>query len=65
MNSPIADDRLRGVGEIAEEIGETERRTYYLLETKRIPAAKQGRLWIASRARLREHYQRITSGEVA
>ncbi len=58
----LADDLLRGVAKIAEEIGETPRRTYYKLENKIIPAGKDGNLWIASRTVLREHYARLTRG---
>jgi hypothetical protein len=59
----IADDIIRGSKNIAEEIGESKRRTDYLLEKKQIPAGKQGNQWIASRRRLREHYVRLTSGQ--
>jgi hypothetical protein len=57
---PLADDLLRGVKRIAREIGETERRTYYLLENKLLPAGKQGALWLASRRAIHEHYARLT-----
>ena len=59
----VAGDVLRGVKEIAAFIGVTKRRGLYLLETKRIPAGKEGRIWIASRQALREHYRRQTGGE--
>jgi hypothetical protein len=59
----VADDRLRGVTQIAEFIGENYRTTVYLLTTKRIPAGKQGKSWLASRQLLREHYARLASGE--
>ena len=42
----IATDRLRGVRQIAEEINETTRRTYYLLESGLIPAGKLGGIQI-------------------
>ena len=58
----VAADLLRGVRPIAQEIGETTRRTYYLLENRLIPAGKQGSLWVASRRTLREHYDRLTRG---
>jgi hypothetical protein len=59
QSAPAADN-LRGVKKIAEHIGETERRTYYLLEKKLIPAGKLGATWIASRRALAEHFGRLT-----
>jgi hypothetical protein len=56
----LAEDTLRGVPAIAEHIGESMRRTYYLLERGYIPAGKLGSIWIASRRALREHYARLT-----
>jgi hypothetical protein len=59
----IADDIIRGSKNISKEIGESKRRTDYLLETKQIPAGKQGNQWVASRRTLREYYARLTSGQ--
>ena len=61
----IGDDILRGAPKISRYIGENLRRTYYLLENEIIPAGKQGTLWIASKRRLRDHYERLTGGEGA
>jgi len=61
----LADDRLTGVKAIAEFRGEPERRTSYLLETGRIPAGKEGRIWVASKRVLCEHHRRLTSGAAA
>jgi hypothetical protein len=47
---------LRGVPAIAKAIGETERRVYSLLESNILPAQKEGRIWVTTRARLRRHY---------
>ena len=59
----IAEDKLRGVKEIAAFIGEDERRTYYLLENGSIPAGKLGRRsWVASKRALRAHFERIAAG---
>jgi len=58
--NPLASDLLSGVRAIAVEIGEPERRTYYLLENKLIPAGKLGSVWVASRAKLRRHFDRLT-----
>jgi hypothetical protein len=40
-----ADDVLRGVREIATYLGETERRTHYLLERRMLPAYQIGSRW--------------------
>jgi hypothetical protein len=61
-STPFADDLLRGVKPIAEFIGEDERRTYYLLEQRLLPAGKLGSSWVASRRKLREFYDRLTEG---
>jgi hypothetical protein len=50
----LADDLLRGAQAIADEIGDSERRTRYLLERGRLPAKKVGNSWYGSRSRLRE-----------
>ena len=47
---------IRGAPAIAKAIGETERRTYHLLEAGFLPAQKEGRLWVTTRARLQRHY---------
>jgi hypothetical protein len=60
LTSSVADDKLSGVPEIAAEIGENQRRTYYLLEKGLIPAGKLGATWVASRRALREHFARLT-----
>jgi len=57
MDGKIADDRLRGVKVIADEMGETERQVRYGIETGRIRAVKEGGLWCASRELLREQYR--------
>jgi hypothetical protein len=61
-SAPFADDFLRGVRLIAEFIDEPERRTYYLLESGYLPAGKLGNVWLASKRRLRAHYERLTQG---
>lgn len=58
----VADDKLRGVRQIARFIGEPERVTYYLLENSIIPAGKLGRSWVASKEVLRAHFRRIAVG---
>jgi hypothetical protein len=58
----LADDLLRGVRPIAEFLGETERRTFYLCERGYIPAGKVGAAWVASKKALRAHFGRLTAG---
>jgi hypothetical protein len=59
----IATDRLRGGVEIAEFLGLPIRRAFYLLETGQIPGGKEGRIWIASKRALQNHYRRMTGAE--
>jgi hypothetical protein len=47
---------FRGVPAIARAIGETDRRTYTLLQSGVLPAEREGRIWVTTRARLRRHY---------
>ncbi len=61
----IASDRLRGVAQIAEFIGERERRTRYLIERGLIPVGKEGMLFVASKQRLLDDWRRKTGGEGA
>jgi hypothetical protein len=53
---PLADDRLPGVKKIAEFLGESERRTQYLIETRQIPVPKLGNRYEGSKTRLREFF---------
>ena len=61
----LADDLLSGVSAIAAFIGEEERRTYYLLEKRYLPAGKIGATWLGSKRTLRKHLERIAAGEAA
>lgn len=61
----LANDRLRGVPAIAAFLGETERRTRYLIERKLIPHGKEGAAIVASKRRLRERHERLTAGETS
>ena len=63
-NDNIASDRLEGAAAIAAFLGTSTRRVQYLLEKKAIPAGRIGKRWIASKTRLRAHYDRVTGGEV-
>jgi hypothetical protein len=58
----LKEDRLRGVDAIADYIGETVRRTSYLLERRLIPAGKEGRSWVASKQALNRDHVEKTAG---
>jgi hypothetical protein len=60
--SEIADDRLSGAPEIAAFLGQTERQVRYLLDKRIIPHTRHGRLYVASRRRLREWWEETTRG---
>jgi hypothetical protein len=49
-------DLLWGVKAIADYVGLTERQAGYQIEIGLIPVKKQGRLVVASKANLREHF---------
>jgi hypothetical protein len=49
----VADDLIWGAAAIGAEIGVDERKAFYLLARRFIPARKVGRLWAASRRELR------------
>ena len=61
----LASDVLRGVNAIAVFLGEKPRRINYLIKKRRIPVGRDGGQWIASKRTLRQHYERLTSGEAA
>lgn len=52
----LKDDLLRGVAEIADHIGESDRRGYYLCERGHIPAFKVGNMWHSRKSALDRHY---------
>ena len=57
---PLGDDLLRGAQKIANFIGETERRARYLAECGAIPVGKERGSLIASKRKLRAHYDQLT-----
>lgn len=61
----LSDDLLRGAEAIGGFLGLSRRQAFALLENCKIPAGKEGNIWIASKATLRDHYQRIVSGKAA
>ncbi|MGB3338281.1 MAG: DNA-binding protein [Devosia sp.] len=50
-------DLLWGATAIAAVIGKTPRATFHLLEKGQIPSVKIGAQWVASRKKLREHFE--------
>jgi hypothetical protein len=58
----IASDRLRGASEIAAFRGEGLLKTYRDLENGRIPAGRDGNVWVASKRVLREHFDQLARG---
>jgi hypothetical protein len=54
-------DKLRGVPEIADFLGENRKVVYDWLENGYLPAGKLGNVWLASKRRLRERYEEITN----
>ena len=61
MEPKVADDLLWGVDAIAKEIGQPARQVYWRLENGRLPAGKDGQIWVASRQALRKFYQELTA----
>ena len=57
-----ADDVLYGVSAIAAFVGRPDHKVYYDLKRGLLPAGRWGQQWIASKARLREHFANVTSG---
>jgi hypothetical protein len=64
MASP-AEDVLSGAKAIAEFIGESERRTHYLLDRGLLPAGQMGTRWVGSKKRIAQHYAELTAGKAA
>jgi hypothetical protein len=62
MLDTIVDDKLDGVPAIAEFIGESERRTRYLIQLGIIPAGKWAGRYIGSKRNICATYRRATSG---
>ena len=52
-NDNIANISLAGVKAIAAYIGKTERQTFYLLSTGRLPGWKIGAVWHSTKPKLR------------
>jgi hypothetical protein len=53
--TPLAEDLLHGVREIAAYIGKNERQTSWQIRQGNLPVTRLGRLIIGSKSRLRDH----------
>jgi hypothetical protein len=53
------------VKQIAKFINDDERSTFHKLSKGHLPGGKEGKQWIASKRRLREHYAQLTAGKWA
>ena len=65
MTTVLSDDTLWGAQSIAEFVGINKRQALWKLERGLIPAGKNGRVWVASKRKLIEHFSNVTSGEAA
>jgi hypothetical protein len=52
----LGDDVLWGAAAIAKHIKRPLRQTYYLLETRHLPADKAGATWISTKSRLHKFF---------
>jgi hypothetical protein len=60
----LGSDLIWGVATIAVEIGRNPRQTFHILENGKLPAAKVGGRWCASRSGLRQFFANLIAGEV-
>jgi hypothetical protein len=60
----IVSDKLKGVEQISEFIGEPVRRTFGMCQRGAIPVGKQGNYYIASKQALLQHYRKLVSGQL-
>lgn len=62
----LKDDLMNTAEDIAAYIGETPRRTHYMLTRGQIPGAFQrGRRWFALRSAIDEGFRRLARGEAS
>jgi hypothetical protein len=62
LSESLRDDLIWGIRGIAAEIGKSERQAFHLIDTGQIPAAKVGGRIVASRSRLRQHFEALLDG---
>ena len=55
----LKDDKLKGAKAIGEFIGEDERRTFYMLEQRQLPAFKLAGRWNARKSTLIKHIEKL------
>jgi len=58
----LGSDLIWGVAGIAAEIGRNTRQTFHMLENGKLPAAKVGGRWCASRSGLRQFFASLMAG---
>ena len=61
VQNNLADDLIWGAQQISEEIGKSLRQTTYLIGVGAIPTSRVGKRVVASRARLRAHFEALLS----
>jgi hypothetical protein len=62
IDDALGTDILRGAAAIATYLNESQRRVFYLAERQMLPIGRLGSTLVASKRRLREHYDRLTQG---
>lgn len=55
----LRDDLLKGAAAIGDHIGESPRRTFYLLEHGLIPGFKQGGRWNLRKSTMLKHIEKL------
>lgn len=50
--SALKDDMLSGMKAIADHIGETEMKTYFMVREGHVPAFQRGRRWFARKSEI-------------
>lgn len=58
----LRDDKLKGAKAIAEFLGEDERRIFYMLERKQLPAFKFAGRWYARKSTLIAYIEKMEAG---
>jgi hypothetical protein len=56
VETPFAEDILKGAVAIGAYLDQDPRSTFYHLQQGNIPATKLGRVWITTKSRLRKHF---------
>ena len=61
----LRDDLLKGAASIADYIGESPRRTFYLLEHGLIPGFKRGGRWNLRKSTMIRHIEKLEAEALA